>query len=130
MLASEKSKTLSGIETPKRHKYRRGNPRRKNPKTLSGIETAKAKLLDRILPVVGKTLKPYQGLKPDKPSANRNCCAPVGKTLKPYQGLKLTIPGNIDNCCGWNKNPKTLSGIETTNKHGALGPSFLMAQKP
>ncbi len=39
-------------------------PRRKNPKTLSGIETAKAKLLDRILPVVGKTLKPYQGLKP------------------------------------------------------------------
>jgi hypothetical protein len=34
-------------------------PRRKNPKTLSGIETAKAKLLDRILPVVGKTLKPY-----------------------------------------------------------------------
>ena len=40
---------------------------------------------------IGKTPKPYQGLKPipvvDQAKANG-----VGKTLKPYQGLKLLKP--------------------------------------
>ncbi len=37
----------------------------------------------------------------------------IGKTLKPYQGLKLTIEFPVENFPDSRKNPKTLSGIET-----------------
>ena len=63
---------------------------RKIPKTLSGIETREegAKLIEMLLHLSGKYLKPYQGLK-----------------QSPFEAISLILCRKI---------PKTLSGIETT----------------
>ncbi len=59
-------------------------------KTLKPYQGLKLKVcLHFIAPTtVGKTLKPYQGLK-HKEVLSRFAPVQVGKTLKPYQGLKL-----------------------------------------
>ena len=58
-------------------------------------------------------LKPYQGLKFHQYPQQKICCPNAENNLKPYQGLKLKIsPGDLENKRG--KQPKTLSGIETS----------------
>jgi hypothetical protein len=49
----------------------------------------------------------------------------VGKTLKPYQGLKLSSLKRADASTDRHKNPKTLSGIETSS--GCRIPSATMS---
>ncbi len=99
-------KTLSGIETDQPQHLNQGHCRRKNPKTLSGIETPVLVIHELMNELV------------------------VGKTLKPYQGLKhWTLWINPTQSYG-RKNPKTLSGIETVGIRCISGPALAVSEKP
>ena len=100
---------------------------RKQPKTLSGIETLESNGFNAVWSAENN-LKPYQGLKHFSFfSSSHNFRAE--NNLKPYQGLKRSTSGGVSSGMYGKlgrKQPKTLSGIETTN--GLIRPRQRLAE--